>query len=157
MKTLIVFYSMSGNTKNVAKEIAKISGADTLELHPIQKYPDKGMKKFLWGGKSAVMGEKPVLQPYIFNADKYDMIIFGSPVWASSFTPPLRTFIDDNREQLDNKRKAAYVCFMGSGGQKALSKLKKFLGTDSFEAELELGGKDDRETKIKNFCEKLNK
>lgn len=157
MKALIIFYSMSGNTKNVAKEIAKLTGADTLELHPVKKYPDKGMKKFLWGGKSAVMGDKPVLQPYIFNAEKYDMIIFGSPVWASSFTPPLRTFIDDNREQLKGKRAAAYVCFMGSSGQKALSKLKKFLGTDSLEAELELGDKDEKEPKIKDFCEKLNK
>ncbi len=157
MKALVIFYSMSGNTKKAAKEIAAITGADTLELYPLQKYPDKGMKKFLWGGKSAVMGDKPVLQPYIFNSEKYDTVIFGSPVWASSFAPPLRTFIDDNRDRLENKRLAAYVCFMGSSGQKALSKLKKFIGAANLEAELELSDKEEKENKIKEFCEKLNK
>lgn len=36
---------------------------------------DKGAKKFLWGGGSAVMGEKPILKPYEFDGSKYDEIM----------------------------------------------------------------------------------
>ena len=80
MKTAIVFYSMNGNTKFTAKTIASQTGADLIELKPEKSYPDKGLRKFIWGGKSAVMGETPKLLPYEFDADKYDQIIFGYPV-----------------------------------------------------------------------------
>ena len=94
MKTAIVYYSMSGNTKFVADKIAEKIGADVIRLEPVEAYPDKGIRKFFWGGKSAVMEEKPELVEYEFDAGQYDMIIFGTPVWASNFVPPLRTFIE---------------------------------------------------------------
>jgi len=60
-------------------------------------YPNRGAKKFLWGGKSAVMREKPKLLPYEFKAEQYDTVIMGTPVWASSFAPPIRTFVQENK------------------------------------------------------------
>ena len=89
MKTAIVYYSMSGNTKYVADKIEEKLNADLIRIEPVKAYPDQGAKKFIWGGKSAVMGEKPKLQPYEFNAEQYDRIIIGTPVWASSFAPPI--------------------------------------------------------------------
>ena len=160
MKAIIVYYSMNGNVKQTAEMIAAKTGADLLALHPVKAYPDKGAKKFLWGGKSALMGDRPKLQPYIFNAGKYDTVIFGSPVWAASFTPPLRSFIEENRAALEGKRTAAFVCYMGSGDQKALKKLKKALGTESFAAELSLIEPKDKtpeenEKAIGAFCSEL--
>ena len=160
MKALIVYYSMSGNVKQTAEAVATATGADLLALYPVKAYPEKGTKKYLWGGKSALMGDKPKLQPYIFSADRYDTVIFGSPVWASSFAPPLRTFIEDNRGALAGKRLAAFVCFMGSGDQKALVRLKKALHTDHFAAELALvepiaKPKEELEPQIEAFCREL--
>lgn len=52
MRTAIVYYSMSGNTKYVADKIAdgiKDSGeADIIKIEPKKAYPDKGAKKFFW-------------------------------------------------------------------------------------------------------------
>ncbi len=160
MKALIVYYSMSGNVKQTAQQIAGATGADLLALYPVKAYPDKGAKKFLWGGKSALMGDKPKLQPYIFNAEKYDTIILGFPVWASSYAPPIRTFIEDNREALADKQLAAVVCFMGSGDGRALKKLKKSLGVDSLKAELVLNEpksqpKEAVAAKVEEFCAAL--
>ncbi|MEE3333989.1 MAG: flavodoxin [Ruminococcus sp.] len=160
MKSLVVYYSMSGNVKQTAELISEVSGADLLALHPVKEYPSKGAKKFIWGGKSALMGDKPKLQPYIFEADKYDMIIFGSPVWASSFTPPIRTFIEENREALSGKRIAAFYCFLGGGDKKAFKKLAKFLGIEDFAAELVLiepvsKPKEESRAQVERFCEEL--
>jgi flavodoxin len=161
MKTAIVYYSMSGNTKQTAEKIAEKISADLIELKPQKTYPDKGFKKFFWGGKSAVMGEKPKLLPYEFDSEKYDRVIFGSPVWASNVTPPLRTFIEENRESLKNKALAVFMCMSGSGGEKAIEKLKSFLGVDTFDGELILIDPKDKpavenDEKIASFCEKLN-
>ena len=104
MKTLIVYYSLEGNTEYAAGQIAAILGADTLRIEPAKAYPATGFAKFFWGGKSAVMAETPELKPYVFHADDYDRIVFGFPVWASNFAPPIRTFIEDNKEELEEKR-----------------------------------------------------
>lgn len=163
MKTAIVYYSMSENTKYVADKIAdgiKTSGeVDILRIEPKKAYPDKGAKKFLWGGKSAVMGETPELQPYEFNIKKYDRIIFGTPVWASTFVPPLRTFINENPDVKD-KKIAVFTCFSGGGADKAIDKMKKYIGIEKFEEELILidpkdNVKEEDDVKIAEFCSGL--
>lgn len=153
MRTAIVYYSMSGNTKYVADKIAEKIEADIVRIEPVKAYPDKGAKKFIWGGKSAVMGEKPQLRPYEFSADKYDRIILGTPVWASNFAPPIRTFIKENPE-ISEKKIAVFTCFSGGGADKAIEKMKKYIGIEKFEAELILV--DPKENVKVEDDEKLN-
>lgn len=138
MKALIVYYSMSENTDFVAKEIAKKLDAELLRLEPEKQYPDSGFKKYFWGGKSAVMGEKPKLKPYSFASDKYDTVIFGTPIWASNIAPPLRTFICENKGKLSRKTFALFMCSSGGGTRKAADKLKNLLQTETFAAEMSL-------------------
>lgn len=161
MKTAIVYYSMSGNTKYVAEKIADKIEADTIRIEPEKAYPDKGAKKFIWGGKSAVMGEKPILHSYEFCVEKYDRIILGTPVWASNFTPPVRTFIKENPD-IRGKKIAVFTCFSGGGADKAIEKMKKYIGIEKFEAELILvdpkeNMKVEDDEKIDVFCQRLEK
>jgi len=158
MKAAVVYYSMSGTCRKIAELISKEIESDLIELLPKKAYPDKGFKKFYWGGKSALMAEKPALEAYRFDADRYDLVIFGTPVWASTFTPPLRTFIEENKEALSSKRFAAYACYKGSGGEKTLKKLKEELGIDRFEKEaacLESDVNKKADVLVKEFCEGL--
>lgn len=158
MNSAVVYYSMSGNTASVAEKIAGILKADLIEIKPEKQYPDKGIKKFLFGGKSAVMAETPRLQPYDFHPEKYDQIIFGFPVWAGNITPPIRTFIRDNLDGMKGKRIAAFACQSGSGAEKAFRKLADCLGIGSLAALLVLidpkdKPKTDDDMKIRVFCE----
>ena len=158
MKTLIVYYTLEGNTHYAAKKIASLLDADVLRVKPVKTYPRKGFRKFLWGGKSAVMAETPELEPYTFDASAYDRIVFGFPVWAGNVTPPLRTFIKEN--DLSGKRFAAFACQSGAGAEKAFEKLKAALGIRELDAELVLvdpKAKPDpiNEKKISGFCGKL--
>ena len=158
MKTLIVYYTLEGNTHYAAKKIASLLDADMLRIKPVKTYPRKGFRKFLWGGKSAVMAETPELEPYTFDASAYDRIVFGFPVWAGNVTPPLRTFIKEN--DLSGKRFAAFACQSGAGAEKAFEKLKTALGIRELDAELVLidpKAKPDpkNEKKISGFCGKL--
>ena len=160
MESIIVYYSMLGNTEYAADKIAKATGSDVLRIAPDKAYPDKGAKKFLWGGRSAVLGEKPKLLPYDFKADDYDLVILGTPVWASNITPPLRTFVSDNKESLRGKRLAVFTCYSGGGAEKAIGKLQKLLEIDSFEAELILTDpknkpSEENEAKLDSFCAKI--
>lgn len=160
MNTLIVYYSLEGNTAYAAKKISAELGADTLCLEPVKAYPTGKVSKFVWGGKSAMMSEIPELQPYDFKSSAYDCIIFGFPVWASNIVPPLRTFIRNN--DLKGKKIAAFACQTAAGADKAFIKLKNELKIEHFIAELTLldpKTKPDstNEQKIKDFCEKIRK
>lgn len=162
MKTAIVFYSMGGNTKFAAKKIADKIDADLIEIKPVKSYPDKGLRKFIWGGKSAVMGDTPKLLPYDFDADKYDCIIFGYPVWASNFTPPIKTFIKENMEKIAEKSFAVFACSMGGGADKSIDKLKNYLLIKDFKATMSLIDPKDKpseenEKKINIFISDLEK
>ena len=162
MKDLIVYFSLEGNTQYVAEKIAEKTGAETLRLVPKKAYRDKGFAKFLWGGKSAVMAEKPALEDYSIDLSAFDRIIFGFPVWASNFTPPLRTFIEDNADAIKGKRFAAYACQAGSGADKALDKLAASLGIEGFEQtaifiDPKARPDDDKEAQITDFIAKLSK
>ncbi len=159
MKTVIVYYSMSGNTEQTARKIAEITGADLLRIEPVKEYPSTGMRKFLWGGKSAVMGEKPKLKPYRFE-EGYDRVIFGTPVWASNIAPPLRSFVKENEDMLEGKSFSAFVCCSGGGGEKALLRLKTLLKTDDFVSEMILIDPKDipseeNDQKIQAFCDNM--
>lgn len=161
MKTLIVYYSLEGNTQYVADKVKEKVDADTLRLVPKKAYSDKGFAKFFWGGKSALMAEKPELEDYNVDLSKYDRIIFGFPVWAGTFTPPIRTFIEDNRKALAGKRFSAYACMAGSGGEKAINKLAQFLEIPGFEAtsifvDPKTAVSAEKEAQINGFCVALN-
>lgn len=158
MKTLIVYYSLEGNTEFAASRIAALLNADTLRLEPVKAYPDSGFRKFFWGGKSAVMAETPALKPYAFDAS-CERVIFGFPVWAGNVTPPIRTFIRQN--DLKGKQIAAFACQSGSGAEKAFAKLKACLGIEALAAQLILIDPKDRpsadnDAKIRQFCDALS-
>ena len=160
MKAVIIYYSMLGNTEYVANLIAEKIGADLIKIVPKKEYPSKGFKKFIWGGKSAVMGETPELEKYEFESEKYDYIIFGTPVWASNFTPPIRTFIKENEEKLRDKKFSVFVCYSGGGAEKAIEKLKNCLQIEEFSKKLILIDPKDKKTeehnkKIEEFCKNI--
>ena len=147
MKALIVYYSLEGNTAYAAERIANIIGADMLRLVPKKAYSDKGFTKFLWGGKSAVMGEQPELESYDADPYIYDVIIFGFPVWASRFAPPLRTFVDQHLSVIKGKKLYAFACQAGTGGQKALTRLSELIGRDFECTEIFIDPKQKRSDK----------
>ena len=156
MRTVIVYYSLTGNCQDTAEKIAENIGADLLRIEPVKEIPKSGAIKFLWGGKSAVMGERPKLLPYSFNADQYDTVILGCPVWASTPAPSMKTFIHDNSDSLSDKNIAAFLCFSGGGADKALVKTEKLLGKRLAASIVLVDPKDKPEAektdKIDSFC-----
>ena len=160
MTSAVVYYSLSGNTEDTARKIAAETDADLIPLDAEKAYPDSGFKKFFWGGKSAVMGEMPKLKAYHFDASKYDLIILGTPVWAGTFNPCIRSFVHENRDALKDKEYAVFCCHSGGGGEKTFRKLKDYLGIESWKSELSLVDPKEKpnkenEMQIKEFCEKI--
>ena len=61
-KILIVYYSLTGNTRFIAETIQGILKADIQEIKPIKEIKPKGAMKYFWGGYKATMKKKPSLK-----------------------------------------------------------------------------------------------
>jgi flavodoxin len=159
MRTAIVYYSMGGNTAWAAGQLASRLDAELIALTPRRPYPDRGARKFLRGGRAAMLGETPALEPYCFDAAAYDRVILGTPLWAGRISPPLRSFLKEQGAALADKPLACFICSGGGGDGKAFEQLRRLLGRD-LTAELSLIDPKDRPSpengdRLEAFCRTL--
>lgn len=156
MKAAVVYYSLEGNTGYVAEKIAAELGAELIRLDTVKPYPTDN-KKFMVGGKDAVTGAKPELKKYDLKASDYDTVIIGTPLWAWTYAPPIKTFLSDN--DITGKKIAFFVSSGGGKDAKAFDKLKKLTGADNapcLSVIDPLRKKDPADdSRIKKFAEKI--
>ena len=125
MKTLVVYYSRTGHTDQLAKEIAARCGAD------IEKINDDGIDRSgLWGylrsGWQALFGATPPIHRAAHNPAHYDLVVIGTPVWNWSLAAPVRTYAVRHASQF--KRVAFFCTEGGSGERRALAELQRICG-----------------------------
>jgi flavodoxin len=103
-KALVVYYSRTGTTERVAKDVAAALGADIEKL--IDKKNRKGVWGFFGGGRDAMRKRKTELGPLQKDPAEYDLVVLGTPVWAWNMTPAIRTYLDTNKARL---KSTAYI------------------------------------------------
>lgn len=149
-KILIVYYSLTGSTRFIAETLKDSMGADLLELKPLKELnPDSGTK-FMWGGAQATMKKKPKLEPIEYDPLEYDLVVIGTPVWAWTFNPSIRSFL--TMFDLTEKKVALWTCSAGSGN-KAMVRFKKALkGSDVIgHIQFQFAFKDPLEQELTEF------
>ena len=123
-KILIVYYSLTGNTQFIAEALRDTIEADILELKPIKELKAGSGTRFMWGGYQSTMKKTPKLMDFDINPLEYDLIILGTPVWAWSISPPMRSFL--SKFDLTGKNVALWMCHAGDG-VKAMERFKEVL------------------------------
>jgi len=94
-KTLILYYSKTGNTKAACEALQKALGADMQEIKDLNSRDTKlgglgGMLKTLLSMHTAIEPKKVDLSPYT-------TVIISAPIWAAKFGLAMRTFVETNR------------------------------------------------------------
>lgn len=159
MKSLVIYYSLTENTKFIAETVAREIGADVLVLRTVdKKIQPKGFMKYIWGGRQVFMKEAPELEPLEKDPADYELLIIGTPVWAWNFTPPLKSFFAAHK--LSGK-KIAIFCTHGGGPGKTLDNMaaelagNEIVGRIDFKEPLRYG-KDEAAVKAKEWVRGFN-
>lgn len=156
MKSLVVYYSRTGNAKFAAETIAATIGADLQEVVDLKKR--SGPLGFLSGGKDATQGKETQIGETKWSPKDYDLIILGTPVWSSAPTPAIRTYI--NQTDLSGKKVALFFT-AGGENQKAIDKTEALLPNCQIISVLSLvepsKTKEEAEKTITAWCENLPK
>ena len=101
-KTLVVYYSASGNTKDVAEKIAKITEADLFEIEPVEPYTDDDLD---WTDDDSRVSREhddeslrdvELVSTTVDNWDSYDMVYIGYPIWWGIAAWPVDNFVKEN-------------------------------------------------------------
>lgn len=95
-KTLIIFYSWSGNTRGVAKEIQRQTGFDTVEIELEHPYSSNYNTVLNEAQSDQHKQARPALKTKIDSKkwEEYDTIILGYPNWWASIPMPIATLLD---------------------------------------------------------------
>ncbi|OPJ61942.1 flavodoxin family protein [Clostridium oryzae] len=115
MNSLVIYYSLEGNTKYISECIANAVNGDILELKPKKDISPNGFARYFWGGKQVLFKEKPELNNIDKNPLDYDFIFIGSPVWAATYAPVFNSFF--KQVTIKNKKIALFACYGGNEGK----------------------------------------
>lgn len=121
MKTMIIYYSESGNTKQVAKTLSTQLTADLAEIEDTK--PRNGFRGKILSSVDAFRENKTETIPQKIDLEEYGVVYFGTPTWASNASPAIITIID--KCDLQGKDVVLFATMNGSGGRSAINRMKE--------------------------------
>ena len=101
-KTLVVYYSASGNTKRVAEDIAEAAGADLFKIVPTEVYTSDDLN---WRDADSRVSREhddeslrnvPLTTTEVSDWDSYDTVFIGYPIWWGIAAWPVDGFVKAN-------------------------------------------------------------
>lgn len=113
MNTLIAYFSYTGHTKGIARQIQNLTGGTLFEIRPAEAYSNDYDTTERQGRKETSDGYRPPLAEQVSNLDSYDTILLGTPNWFNTVAPPIATFLTENDFA---GKKIALFCTNGGGG-----------------------------------------
>lgn len=136
-KTLVVYYSASGNTERVAKDIAEAAGADLFEIVPTEVYTSDDLD---WTNPDSRVSREhddeslrdvPLTTTEVPDWDSYDTVFIGYPIWWGIAAWPVDTFVKNN--DFTGKTVIPFATSSSSGMGQSGSLLTDMAGTDEWQ------------------------
>ena len=123
VKPLVVYWTWSDthNTKVVAEMLRQKTGADIALIEMVTPYPNDFGSVMQLGQRDLQQPKAPAIKEMNLDLSKYDPIYVGTPIWFSTFAPPVRTFL----QSYDLKGKTvALFCTHGQGNPATFTYLR---------------------------------
>lgn len=92
---LIAYFSWGGNTRGIAEEIQKQTGADLFEITLVNPYSTDYNTVLDEAQRDQNEQARPELASHVENMKEYDIVILGYPNWWASIPMPIASFLDE--------------------------------------------------------------
>ena len=92
---LIAYFSWGGNTRGIAQEIQRQTGADIFEISPVRAYSSDYNTVLMEAQEDQHNQARPKLDAHVEDMKDYDVILLGYPNWWASIPMPIATFLEE--------------------------------------------------------------
>ena len=142
-ESLVVYFSWSGNTENVAKSVQSQTDSDIFEIVPATSYSDDYDTVLVVAQEEQKENARPAISGSIENIDQYDVVYVGFPNWWGDMPMILYTFFDTY--DLSGKTIAPFCTSGGSGLSGTVNEIKSLEPDASVTEGLHIGSSSSSE------------
>jgi flavodoxin len=122
-RTLVAYFTRSGNTKVIAGLIHRTRSTDLFEIRPATPYPEDYLTTVEQARKERDAGFEPALESVVPNLKQYDTVYLGFPIWGETTPPVIRAFL--SAHDLCGKNLIPFVTHGGYGLGDSLSVVRQ--------------------------------
>ncbi|MBR0174567.1 MAG: NAD(P)H-dependent oxidoreductase [Bacteroidales bacterium] len=139
-KTLIAYYSFSGDCRSIVASITTNMAADVLEIHPAEEGLDYAANNYAIGSSLiAAIREKPnnaasypAIKPVKRNVADYDTVIIVTPLWWSNMAAPMQSYLFQEGNKMAGKTIGLIVSSYSSGISSVVADAKRLIPEGKF-------------------------
>ena len=124
-KTLIVYYSRTGNTRAISESIKDTLGCTIQEIKDLKDR--SGISGFIGGMIDVRENPTTDISPKEVRLEDYNLLIIGSPGWGGKITPAINTFI--NMTDFTGKKVILFSVVAGQMPQKTLDEYSTLINS----------------------------
>ena len=121
MTSLVLYYSRTRKTAQVAETLARELESDIIEIKDLK--PRKSVLNYISASIDAFRENKTEISPKAVDLSSYDQVYLGTPVWAGRPTPAIVSLIDNCNFQ--DKDVILFATMGGSGGENTIDRMKE--------------------------------
>jgi flavodoxin len=124
-KTLVLYFSQTGATQQVAQELMRQLDADLVRIEPVEPYPLDYDSTIVRWKRELADSIQPEIKPLTVAWDDYSTVFLGFPIWGGTYALPIRTLL----RQCDfaGKTVVTFATFGSGGLASATEDLRKAL------------------------------
>jgi len=154
-KILVVYFSHSGNTREIANQIHKSAGGDIFEIQAINPYPHDYDAIVQQARQELDSGYKPAVKTKMENIKSYDLVFIGYPIWWGTVPAPVRTFLSEY--DFSGKTIVPFCTHEGSGLGRSATDISKLCPKSALLDGVAIRGRDVKtaQNKVSEWLRKI--
>lgn len=137
-KTLVAYYSYTGNCEEIVKTLTEQISADVVRIQPAEKGLKYEANNYALGTQllNAIKANPndaasyPAIDPVNIELDDYQNVVIVTPLWWSQMSAIMQTFLFQNREKMSGKTVAMIVSSFSSSISGVVADAKRLLPDD---------------------------
>ena len=118
-RVLVAFFTRTGNTAVIARQIRRALDADLFEIRPAEAYPEDYEDTVAQATRERESGFEPPLAALVPNVKRYETVFVGFPIWGMSAPSVIRSFL--SKHDLSGKTLVPFITHGGYGVGQSLS------------------------------------
>lgn len=143
-KSLIVYYSLTENTKAVAEEIQKQVNGELMQIETVEPYPEVYDEVLDVVEAQREAGELPTIVKQDVDLSAYDSIFLGTPIWFGEPALPVEKWISEN--ELAGKRIYPFFTSGSSSINESIERYRELLDQSTLSEGLSITSSDRSQT-----------